>query len=126
MTVPDPPTNLSIINISANRVVLTWTAPTTVSPAAIHGYRWTLTFKKFLYEVPKHCESQAEETATYFMKNNQTYQYEIRNLRPASHYILELSASTESGFGSSTNITIQTLSSSNFYIEIFYSYVRHR
>jgi len=114
LTVPDPPTNLSIIKLSANSVVIAWAAPTTISPDAIDEYRWTVTFKKFLYEPPNHCAPQTvEPVATYFVKNVQTYQYKIANLMPASCYLLELSAATESGLGNSTNITIHTLSSSN-------------
>lgn len=114
LTVPDPPMNLSIIKLSANSVVLTWAAPTTISPAAIDNYRWTVTFKNFLYELPKHCPPRTvEPVITHFVKNDQTYQNQIGNLTPASCYFIELSAASESGFGNSTNITIHTLSSSN-------------
>jgi len=114
LIVPDPPTNLSIIKLSANNVVLAWEAPTTISPDAIDEYRWTVTFKKFLYEPPNYCTPQTvEPVVTYFVKNDQTYHYKIANLMPASCYYVELSAATESGFGNSTNITIHTLSSSN-------------
>jgi len=114
LTVPDPPTNLSIIKLSANSVVLAWAAPTTISHDAIDEYRWTVIFKNFLYDTASHCAPRTvEPVVTYFVKNDQTYQYQIANLMPASCYLIELSASTESGYGNSTNITIHTLSSSN-------------
>ncbi|XP_022183704.1 phosphatidylinositol phosphatase PTPRQ isoform X1 [Myzus persicae] len=113
LPVPDPPTNLSILKLSANSVVLAWAAPTTISPDAIK-YRWTVTFKNFLYELPNHCAPQtAESVVTYFVKNDQTYQYQVVNLMPASCYLVELNAATESGLGNSTNITIHTLSSTS-------------
>lgn len=91
-----------------------------ILPGEINGYRWTVTFKNFLYELPKYCQAQTEDVMTYFIKNDQTYQYQIINLRPASYYVIGLSASTESGFGNATNITVHTLSSSNFYVELFF------
>lgn len=88
-----------------------------MSPGVIDGYRWTVTFKNYLYQVPKNCPPQTDnDTMTYVVKNYHTYEYTIRNLRPASIYSIELSASTESGFGNSTNITIHTLSSSNDFV----------
>ncbi|KAL4108189.1 hypothetical protein QTP88_018430 [Uroleucon formosanum] len=114
LQVPDPPTNLSIIKLSSNSVVLTWAAPTTVSHDAIDEYRWTVIFKNFLYDTASHCAPQTvEPVVTYFVKNDQTYQYQIANLMPASCYLIELSASTESGYGNWTNITIHTLSSTS-------------
>lgn len=113
-TVPSPPTSLSTIKVTANKAIVTWTLPGTTLPATVDGYRWTVTFKHFLYELPKHCRSQTEnDTVTYYVKNYQTNEHEIRNLMPASCYTVGLSASTESGFGNSTNITIYTLPSGN-------------
>ncbi|XP_025205820.1 tyrosine-protein phosphatase 10D isoform X2 [Melanaphis sacchari] len=114
LQVPDPPTNLSIIKLSANSVIIAWASSTTVSPATIDSYRWTVMFKHFLYEPPKYCSTRiTEPVVTHFVKNDQTYQHQIENLIPASCYIIELSAATESGFGNSTNITIHTLSSTS-------------
>ncbi|XP_001944639.2 phosphatidylinositol phosphatase PTPRQ isoform X1 [Acyrthosiphon pisum] len=114
LQVPDPPTNLSIIKLFANSVVLAWAAPTTISHDAIDEYRWIVTFKNFLYDLPNHCAPRTvEPVVTYFVKNDQTYQYQIANLMPASCYLVELSAATESGLGNSTNITMHTLSSTS-------------
>lgn len=104
--------------------MLTWVAPTTTtSPAEINGYRWTVTFKNFSYEPPKYCGLAARTedvvSTTYFVANDHTYQHQIVNLRPASHYVVQLSASTESGFGNATDVTIRTLSSSNFPINAY-------
>ncbi|VVC45169.1 Fibronectin type III,Protein-tyrosine phosphatase-like,PTP type protein phosphatase,Tyrosine [Cinara cedri] len=115
--VPDTPKNVSTIKVNSNSIILTWTAPTTISPANINSYRLTVEFKNVLHEIPDYCLSLTEEMVTYYIQNDMTNQYEIKNLRPDSQYYIELSAATESGFGNSTNITINTLSSISSSVE---------
>lgn len=104
------PKNVSVAKLSASRAVVTWIAP----DGEVNGYRWTVTFVEYLYDVPKHCAGQTRRDAvTYFVAGDRrTCRHEIANLRPAGSYVVESSASTESGFGNATNVTLRTLSSS--------------
>lgn len=122
LTVSDPPKDLSIVRVTDNSVVLSWSAPNTVLSGAIVNYNWRVTFKYVLYEVLSHCMPQAEHTVTYTINNYKSNQYEVMNLKPFSCYFIELSGSTKSaGFGNSTNITIHTFPSSNIKILIVIS-----
>lgn len=119
-TVPDPPIHLSTKQVYANSVVLTWATSKPIMSVMIKYYRWIVTFKNLSHELPKYCPSKIEDSVTYFIKNDQTYYYEIINLRPDSWYFIELSAATESGFGNSTNITIHTLPSGKICTEFYF------
>ncbi|XP_050442897.1 phosphatidylinositol phosphatase PTPRQ-like isoform X3 [Adelges cooleyi] len=121
-----PPENLTATVISLKSIYLQWIPPLSTEDNII-GYRLTVVFKSYLYEVHKYCPCPTKDEYTYDrvghgtdtylydikLKNpnqdNKLYQYEIKNyLRPASKYQINVCAVTMNSHGNLSTVTIRT------------------